>query len=285
LFTSFGRSGKVWVALALSLSLVTAGAVVARAAVTGKHYDNGRGPIICRRDGRRTVESHGVYYIVRNDVIRRSDRECIKLVRKGPGFVVVRTEANSQGSGNDAFPEVFYGCAWGLCTKNTVLPRRLSRLQNLVTSWDATWRRAHGQFNVAYDLWFGYRHTIHGHALGAELMIWLGSKALATALSGPIVRIDGIRWYFAYYPACTIYGCWKYILFRRVVPSTHAHHLRLLPFFRYAARQHLLHRRWFLKSIDVGFEIWHNGLGLAVHRYSVRIKLHPLPQKHTRVRK
>lgn len=281
MFTSFGRSGKVWLSVAVSVSVVIAGAVVAAAAVTGKHHNGDSGPLICRKDGRRTIQSHGVYYWVRNDVIHRADHECIKLVRKGqPGFVVVKTQANSQDSDNDAFPEVLYGCEWSRCTNHTVLPRRIREIKSLVTSWDATWRRAHGQFNVAYDIWFGYLHTINGHALGAELMIWLGVKHFPTPFGVPIVRIDGQRWYYAHHRACSIYGCWKYILFRRAVPTSHSHHLRLLPFLRYAERQRLLQRAWFLKSIDVGFEIWHKGLGLAVHKYSVRIRLREPSHNH-----
>jgi cellulose 1,4-beta-cellobiosidase len=257
--------------------LIITGTVVAGAAVTGKHPDNGgNGPVICRPDGRRTVHSRSVYYIVRNDVFA-PERECIKLQQHGAGFVVIKTHANSGGD-NDAFPEVIYGCAWGVCSKKSVLPTRIYRLHQLVTSWGASWRRANGHFNVAYDIWFGHLQTIHGHALGAELMIWLGTKRFGTPTGDPIYRIDGVRWYYARHTACDInYGCWDYMLFRRVVPSTHAYHLGLIPFIHKAEHLHQLAWWWYLKSIDVGFEIWRKGLGLAVHSYSVKIKLWPVP--------
>ena len=291
MFGCFRRSSTVWLGITISASVVIAGTVVAGtavsggaaaagAAVTGKvrHDGGGRGPIICRPDGRRTVKSHGVYYIVRNDVFF-PEKECIKLERRGAGFVVIETHADSHVPDNEAFPEVLYGCAWGLCTKHTVLPRRISRLKTLATSWGATWRRASGRFNVAYDIWFGYLHTIHGHALGAEMMIWLGTKHLGTPVGAPIHRIDGVRWYYGRHRPCDIYGCWNYILFRRVVPSTHAN-LGLLPFIHFAERTHQISRRWFLKSIDVGFEIWRQGKGLAVHSFSVRINLHGIRRRH-----
>lgn len=285
MFRGFGRSGRVWVGAALSASIVIAGTVVAGAAVTGNGHDTGgRGPIICRPDGRRTVESQGVYYIVRNDVFF-PERECIKLERRGAGFVVTQTHADSHVGDNEAFPEVIYGCEWGVCTKHTLLPRRISRIKALVTSWGASWRRARGKFNVAYDIWFGYLHTIHGHALGAEMMIWLGTKRFGTPVHAPMYRIDGVRWYYGRHKACSIYGCWNYILFRRVVPSTHAHHLGLLPFIHFAEHTRQISRRWFLKSIDVGFEIWQRGGGLAAHRFSVRMKLHHVPHKRKHRRK
>lgn len=274
----FGRSRKVWLTVALSVAITITGAVVASATVTGKHDNGGRGPFICRPDGRRTVRSHGVYYIIRNDVFA-PERECIKIQRRGAGFVVIKTHANSHGPNNDAFPEVIYGCAWGVCSRQSDLPKRIYRLRYVVTSWGASWRQANGKFNVAYDIWFGHLHTIHGHALGAEMMIWLGTKRFGTPYRDPVYRIDGVRWYYSRHTACDLYyGCWNYILFRRVLPATHAFHIGLMPFIHKAERLRQLAWWWYLKSIDVGFEIWHRGGGLAVHSYSVKIKLWPRPQ-------
>jgi len=277
------RLGARWLAVGLSASVLIAGAaVIAEATVIGRfhHGNGGSGPVICRPDGRRTVESHGVYYIVRNDVFA-PEQECIRLQKHGAGFVVIRTHADSFGA-TDAFPEVIYGCEWGVCSKNTVLPKRVYRLNHLVTSWGASWLRATGRFNVAYDIWFGHLHTIHGHVRAAELMIWLGTKGFETPDDRRIYRIDGSRWYYARHYACDIYGCWNYILFRRVVPATHAEHLGLLPFIHEAERRHQIAWWWFLKSIDVGFEIWQQGKGLAVHSYSVMIRLNPLPRQNQR---
>ena len=280
----FARSQTAWLAAALSVVITTTGAVVAGAAVTGQpHHHSAGGPVICRPDGRRTMKSYGVYYIVRNDVFAH-ERECIKILRPGAGFAVVRSQAHSHRPDNDAFPEVIYGCAWGLCTKNSLLPRQVYRFKSLITSWGASWRGAPGKFNAAYDIWFGHRHTIHGHALGAEMMIWIGTRQFAPLVGFQIYVIDGIRWWYARHRACGTWqigeglhhGCWNYILFFRVRPSTHAIHLNLVPFFQVAERQRQLAWWWFLKSIDVGFEIWRGGQGLAVHRYWVNIKLRPI---------
>ena len=280
MFEGFHWSGRVWLSITLSASIVIAGAVVAGAAVTGKvHHKPARDEVICRPDGRRTIKSKGTYYIVRNDVFF-PERECIKLERPGPGFIVVKSHANSHNADTEAFPEVLYGCAWGLCTPHSVLPKRIYRLKYVDTSWGASWRKSRGRFNVAYDVWFGHLHTIHGHALGAEMMIWIGTKRFGTPIGAPTYLIDGQRWYYGRHTACDSFGCWNYILFRRVNPSTHANHLGLLPFIHFAEKHRQLAWWWFLKSIDVGFEIWWGGHGLAVHQYWVRIKLHALPHKH-----
>lgn len=270
---------RVWLIVALCAIVVIPGGVVAAAAVTGKvHHKPTHNVVICRPDGRRTIKSHGYYYIVRNDVFF-PERECIQLERPGPGFIVIRSHAHSHSADNEAFPEVIYGCAWGLCTPHTVLPKRIYRLKNVDTSWGASWHKSPGRFNVAYDIWFGHLHTIHGHALGAEMMIWIGTKRFGIPVGAPTYLIDGQRWYYGRHTACDIYGCWNYILFRRVSPSTHATHLGLLPFIHFAQAHRQLAWWWFLKSIDVGFEIWWGGQGLAVHSYSVHIKLRPVAHK------
>jgi|HubBroStandDraft_1064217.scaffolds.fasta_scaffold121867_2 hypothetical protein len=66
------------------------------------------------------------------------------------------------------------------------------------------------------------------------------------------------------------------------VPATSVR-LRLLPFIQFAERFGRISNRWFLKSIDAGFEIWQHGQGLTVHSYSVKISLKAIsPHKKSR---
>jgi hypothetical protein len=290
-----GRRPAVWLGtIVASIALVISGAVVAWGGVsggtalagTGQHRP-GRGTPprrICQEDGRRTLTYRGVPYIVRNDVFF-PERECIKLQRRGDGFTVVESHANSHVDNNQAFPEIIYGCEWGVCSRHTELPRKVYRLRVLTTSWSTSWRRAPGWFDVGYDVWFGHLHTIHGHVLGAEMMIWLGTKRFGVPLDDPVVHIDGQRWYYARHLACDVYGCWNYVLFRRVVPTTHVSGLSLLPFIHYSETRRQIGYRWFLKSVDAGFEIWQKGSGLAVHSYSVRLKLKWVkPKRHPHIK-
>jgi hypothetical protein len=210
LFRVLGRSSAVWLAVGLSVTLMVTGAMVAGAAVTRKVHqqgNGGRGPVICRRDGRRTVKSGGVAYIIRNDVIG-SERECIRLEKRAVGFTVTKSQAYTLLSGNEAFPEVFYGCEWGVCTRGSVLPARVYRITHLVTSWSTSWRRVTGKFNVAYDIWFSREDLISGQPRGAELMIWLGAKGFAQPSAKP-VRVDGRPWWYAQFRQCDRFGCWN----------------------------------------------------------------------------
>ncbi|HET7012841.1 MAG TPA: hypothetical protein VFI65_02950 [Streptosporangiaceae bacterium] len=276
------RSGTVWTAVAMSAIVMVSGAVVvAGATVDRKPHKKATSPVICRPDGRRTIKKHGTEYFVRNDVFS-PERECVRVIKHDVGFRVIESNAHSHVGDNEAFPETVYGCAWGVCTPHTVLPRKVNRIRNLVTSWSTDWRRVTGHFNVGYDMWFGYRHTIHGHALNAELMIWLGQKGFGTPTGDPIYTIEGHRYYYARHLACDEpYGCWRYVLFRRVVPTTKVQHLGLLPFIRIAEKRHQIGPRSWLKSIDSGFEIWWGGKGLTTHSFRVHVRLKsPKHKKH-----
>ncbi len=278
--------GRAWLGLPVSLAIVVAaGAVAATAAVVSGGHGHGHGHrhghagrvVICQRYARRTVHFRGVGYIVRNDVFY-PERECITLQKHAVGFVVTSSRANSHVDNNEAFPEVVYGCAWGVCTYHSSLPRKVYRIRVLRTSLSTSWRRAEGRFNVAYDIWFGHLHEYHGQVRGAEMMIWLGTKRFGVPASDPIARLDGQRWYYARHLACNQFGCWNYVLFRRVVATTSERRLSLLPFISYAESRRQLSYRWFLKSVDAGFEIWQRGKGLTIHSYLVRLRLKTVKQ-------
>lgn len=87
------------------------------------------------------------------------------------------------------------------------------------------------------------------------------------------MRIDGARWHFAHHVACSATaayaGCWNYVLFHRASPVAGVKELRLAPFFRFAERKRLVSRRWFLASVNAGFEIWHGGVGLGTRWFRV----------------
>lgn len=269
------RTGTVWLSVLLSASVVIAGVTVAGAAIAGNGHHpggGGHGPLICRPDGRRTIHYRGVGYIVRNDVFY-PERECIRVRKHVVGFEVTRSQADSHKDNNEAFPEVIYGCEWGVCSYHSSLPRKVYRIRVLRTSVSTNWRQAKGWFNVAYDIWFGHLHEVHGQVRGAEMMIWLGTKRFGTPTRDPIVTIDGQRWYYARHLACNQFGCWNYVLFRRVVPTTEENRLSLVPFIHYAETRRQISYRWFLKSVDAGFEVWQKGEGLGVNSYSVRLRL------------
>ena len=122
---------------------------------------------LCRKYQHMPVtNSAGEHFIIRNDNYG-GQRECITNSAGGANFRVSQSAADSANGEPVAFPYIFLGCDWGLCTSGTVLPARLSALRDPVTSW-ATSQRAGGTWDAAYDIWFSRKRVIGGQATGGE---------------------------------------------------------------------------------------------------------------------
>lgn len=223
---------------------------------------------LCKRYQHVAVRSHdNGSFVVRND-FWGTRAMCMDNINMRPNFKVTKIGRNKISGKVMSFPYVFMGCSWGICTRHSGLPARASALHRP----EATWRtsgHASGQWDAAFDLWFGRHRMTNGQATGAELMIWLNSRNLAPA-SHHIVRLDGVRWYLAHWTTHLGGKSWHYIQFRRVHPVWGVKNLRLNPFIHHAERLRLVSRRWWLLNIEAGFELLHGGKGLAGRRFWAR---------------
>jgi hypothetical protein len=226
---------------------------------------------LCRKLQRMYVHGrHHSTFILRNDNFG-NDRECLTNRNAWPNFVVSLSRASSTGPESRAYPELMLGCAWGLCTPHTRLPERVSRLTDPESTWYLR-GKAPGGWIAGYDLWFAKGDYSSGQDHGAEIMIWLKTTFPAPRRHARLVRIHGVRywlehWYTRHKGSPTY---WSYILFRRVKMVSRVRDLKFRPFIARAVRAGLLDRRWWLTSIDSGFEIWHGGKGLATLSYWAR---------------
>lgn len=249
-------------ALALLAALLAAGFRPAAATLqfTGGPVPDRR---ICAEYWHTAV--HGGY-VVRNAYSAADPGQCVTIRAGGANFTVTRSRAANPGSKVQAYPNIFYGCEWGVCSPRTRLPMRLSRVYKPVTSWRIR-ARAAGIWDAGYDLWFTRHRETNGKADGAELMIWAAARGVA--FSGHhVVRIDGQDWYYASWPTRHDGGAWQYIQFRRVHAAARLPRLRLAPFIRFAEVHRAMSRRWWLESAEAGFEIWRGGRGLATRSFS-----------------
>lgn len=192
-------------------------------------------------------------YVIRNDDFGAG----IFLSGNGgePGFTV---HGNAKRDWT-AFPNIFYGCEWGICTRRSGLPAVVSRT-NPVSTWFT--HRAPGVYGTAYDIWLTRHRQISG-PYDSEIMIWLNHPGVHVSRAWPRVGIDGARWSVMSWRASQRGHRWNYLAFVRVRQVTSARSLRVAPFFRYAERRRKIGSRWYLDAIEAGFELCRGGNGLA----------------------
>lgn len=225
-------------------------------------------PVICASFWHRVV---GGAYVVRNDNFGGM-HECLSTGGK-TGFDIAAS-SSPRVSKVIAFPSIFRGCTYGVCSPDSGFPVLASHVRRQVTSWRIRTRGLRGTWNAAYDLWFFRHRNISGQATGAELMIWLAHQGVSRVLRGsPILRIDGASWYLMHWRTGKVINgrslTWNYVQFRRVIQTNHVTHLRLDPFIRAAEARGLVLPSWWLSAVMAGYEVWSGGKGLATDSFQV----------------
>ncbi len=169
-----------------------------------------------------------------------------------------------------AFPNVFYGCSYGKCSKNSVLPERLPYATGIRVTYVTEPGLPRGTLNKALDIWVSVHKHVGGQAKGAEIMVWLAASYTPPYGRLPIVRLGGWRYFVGHHRACNQLGCWNYILFRRVIPTDAVHGLPLEPFFAWGEAHGLVSASWYLEGVEAGSEIGAVRPGLTVDEFAVR---------------
>ena len=226
---------------------------------------------ICQQLGWTAVTTPaGGRYIVRNDNFG-GRTECIRNDGLRPNFSVTSSAASSRGPDPAAYPYVFYGCSWGLCTDKSVLPAPVTRVRAASASWTIA-TRAPGRWDAAFDIWFGkHRSAYRDQATGAELMIWLNARN-DPATPAKTFEADHRRWYVYHWVARLGTRHWNYVQVRAVHPTTSVSGLNLLPVIRHVEGMGLIRRDWWMLNVESGFEIWTGGTGLATKSFSAHIR-------------
>jgi hypothetical protein len=198
------------------------------------------------------------------------ERMVLTNVSRGPNFTVDTTTKYDAKA--RAFPDIFIGCSWGICSPYHTLPAKVAALMKLSRQKDpgaslSTAGNPGGIWIPSYDIWFD-PHPIHnGQASGAEIMIWLRGPRDARA---PIVKVDGARYYFLHWRTRHNHKTWNYIQFRKVTQVYSLGGIHINDFIRVAEAHRLIKPSWYLLNITAGFEIWSGGRGLKVTNFWAR---------------
>lgn len=191
-------------------------------------------------------------------------RECLTGTQGAPAFRVSVSDATSNSPGSDAFPDIYVGCSWGVCSPHSWLPAKVSALGEARTTFIGS-EKAGGTWGAGYDMFFD-RHPIRNGQAQTEAMIWLNSRnAYDPAGHGwPEVRIDAALYWVMSWETTNGHQSWRYVQFRKVHPVSREDDMPLAGFFSYLEREGWVTRSWYLLNVEGGFEIWNGGKGLAV---------------------
>lgn len=260
-------------------SAIVAACVAAAYLVQPASASTGTVITMCNHGQHRIVYgSNGMAYQVRNAYWLGKLTMCISNRGLRPNLTVVQPPGVDRKGRVSAYPDIFRGCIWGVCSPGARIPVPVNKIRGLRSTWH-TRQRARGDWSAAYDLWIGKRKMITGQADGAELMIWLNRHGACCHLSrsAPVVRISGHKFILMHWHHySTEFGVgWHYIQFRLLHPRSRVDDLRLKPFIDKAIRLGLVRKRWWLENVMAGFEIWRGGKGLATTRYSVKLSRRP----------
>jgi Glycosyl hydrolase family 12 len=226
---------------------------------------------MCRRYGHRAVQSRGAWYIVKNELFTPGERECIVNRGDGPNFTIASVQGPHTIPGESrAYPNIFTGCSYDLCSAHSRLPAQVSSLTRLTTSWYTSTTGVPGHWDAGYDIWLSKLDHKGGQDQAGELMLWLSTGRFPAPRSR-IYRIDGIRWYLRWWETRDPYATtkparrqhWPLIIFRAVHPRQSVRNINILPFISVMERKGVLHRNDWITSIHAGFEIWSGGRGLS----------------------
>ncbi len=223
------------------------------------------------RDWKFTENGH---YILRNNVFTPSVRQCIWNRGDQNNFTVSRYHRSREGLVG-SYPDLFTGCdMWGVCTKDTPLPVKVSRLLRVRENWRTRFPADGQDANDADDIWFTHGKLDGPTSSRAELMIWLTSTHVR-AVTIARIWVDHYRWRVAKWITTNGKQDWNYIQFRVAHPRRHVTCLGILPFIRYAEARGWIKPSWDFSSFDAGFEIWDHGRGDGITHYWLGLKIRP----------
>ncbi len=243
----------------------SSGTIVADAGALG-----GTGTITAQY-GWEAVTRDGRNYIVQNNVWGGTSNQALSY--DGTTFTVTQQNGSNPTDGAPlSYPSVFIGSNNGRSTAGDNLPKAVSALTTVPTTWTNNGGTPSGTYNAAYDVWFSTTSAgDSGSPSGGFLMLWFHKPSMAQ----PIGSVE--------YSAVTIPGatgtwdvwigmngavpCISYVSTQGLTGMSYD----LNEFIQDAVknRPNTIQSGWYLTNVYAGFEIWSGGQGLETTSFSV----------------
>jgi hypothetical protein len=243
---------------------IAAGGAVALvgASLVGAQLASAATGTICDQYGTTTQGN----YVIMNNRWGTSATQCINVTTSG--FQIIQQDGTGNLSGAPvSYPAIYIGCHYANCSPSSPLPRQLSAISSANTSVTTTYPSS-GTFDAAYDIWINADTNVSG-VQDTEVMIWLthtGSIQPVGSSTGT-VSLAGRSW-----------TVWTGNNGQNNVVSYVQSGITSISFDAMAFIRDAISRgsgygttSWYLTSMQMGFEPWIGGVGLAVNSFSATI--------------
>jgi hypothetical protein len=241
--------------------VLTVGAV----GVTAVLAEPAQAATICDQFGTTTAGP----YVIMNNRWGTSATQCISTGSNG--FSIIQQDGMGNLSGAPtAYPAIYLGCHYSNCSPSSPLPRQISQIGSANSSVSATYPGS-GTFDSAYDIWLNATTDVSG-VQDTEIMIWLnhtGSIQPVGSNSGTTVNIAGHTWQVW----TGNNGQNNVVSYVGTPAGITSLSFNVMDFINNTLSRGSQYgtTSWFLTSIQMGFEPWIGGVGLAVNSFSATI--------------
>jgi hypothetical protein len=219
------------------------------------------------------VTCAGQDYMVQNNAWGSTAGQTISY---GPGTKFKVTVQNGTGANSApaSYPDIFIGANANKSTAGSGLPKAVSALSTVQTSWTWSDTGVSGAYNAAYDVWFSTSSAGDPSASspsGGYLMVWLYKPATNSPIGSSIASatIAGNNWN-VWYGTNSSNGkpCVSYAAQTKL--NSLSFDLDL--FIKDAVTRGYVQNSWSLTNVFSGFEIWSGGVGLQTTDFAVSVK-------------
>lgn len=236
---------------------------------------NASKPVVMVTDqyGYTSVSRDNKGYIVQNNVWGAGAQQTLTV--QGTSFEVTQqTGSNGTNGAPVSYPSVFIGSNYDRTTLGSGLPKQVSALGKVDTSWSQNAGSQMGTYNASYDVWFSTSSGGDGQApSGGYLMVWFYDPANAQPIGSAQYRdvsIPGVTgtWDVWIGPNAGK-PCISYVAKQPIASMTFDLNLFIQDAVK--NRPNTIQASWYLSNVFAGFEIWSGGVGLKTSDFYVNV--------------
>jgi hypothetical protein len=195
-----------------------------------------------------------------------SATQCINVTNNGFQITTQNGTGNTSGA-PVSYPAIYVGCHYGNCSPGTNLPMQISAISTANTSTTVSYPSS-GTYDAAYDIWLNADTNVSG-VQDTEIMIWLNRVGSIQPIGSNTgnVTLGGRTW------AVWVGNNGQNNVVSYQSTGITSFSADIKPFILDAITRGggFGNTSWYLTSMQMGFEPWIGGVGLAVNSFSATI--------------